>query len=87
MSILCSLYTKQLALLFTLKVGSAESRPLIKRHHTKTPCCCLQSFWAFSQKKMGYSGVATFVRDDWSPVAAEIDCLGSFDADLNGEGR
>lgn len=47
----------------------------------------LQSFWAFSQKKLGYSGVATFVRDQWSPVAVELDSLGSFDAELNGEGR
>ena len=48
---------------------------------------CVQSFWTFSQKKLGYSGVATFVRDEWSPLKVELDSLGQLDADLNGEGR
>ena len=47
----------------------------------------LQSFWTFSHKKRGYSGVATFVRDEWSPISVELDSLGSIDPDLNGEGR
>ena len=47
----------------------------------------VQSFWTFSQKKLGYSGVATFVREQWSPLKVELDSLGQIDADLNGEGR
>jgi len=47
----------------------------------------VQSFWAFSQTKKGYSGVATFAREAWSPVAVEIDDLGVPGSDLNGEGR
>ena len=27
------------------------------------------------------------MKDDWSPVAAEVDCLGSGDDDIDREGR
>ena len=50
-------------------------------------CKLVQSFWVFSEKKLGYSGVATYVRDAWSPVSVELDRLGTIDTDLNGEGR
>lgn len=46
-----------------------------------------QSFWAFSRTKKGYSGVATYCRTGWSPVAVELDSLGTLDTELNGEGR
>ena len=55
--------------------------------HNQKHCLCAQSFWAFSEKKLGYSGVATYVKDEWSPVSVEVDSLGTLDAGLNGEGR
>lgn len=57
----------------------------------------LQSFWACSSAKRGYSGVATYCSSFWSPLACEIDDLGGIasgggqaavhGADLSGEGR
>ncbi len=47
----------------------------------------LQSFWAFSREKKGYSGVATYVADKYSPIDAQVDCLGSGNADIDREGR
>ncbi|KAL3135379.1 minichromosome maintenance- protein, variant 2 [Trebouxia sp. C0010 RCD-2024] len=46
-----------------------------------------ESFWAVSREKKGYSGTVNYVQDDWSPIAAEVDCLGSGDEDIDREGR
>ena len=48
----------------------------------------LQSFWATSREKRGYSGVVTYTREAWAPLAADADCLGDSAEDLlSREGR
>ncbi|KAK9908864.1 hypothetical protein WJX75_003939 [Coccomyxa subellipsoidea] len=56
---------------------------------TKETACVdgFESFWTFSQEKKGYSGVATYVADKYSPVHAQVDCLGTGNADIDREGR
>ena len=39
------------------------------------------SYFAFSRRRTGYSGVATFCRDDATPEAAEEGVAGLFSAD------
>lgn len=46
-----------------------------------------ESFWAFSEKKKGYSGVATWCKLSYSARTAEVDCLGTDNDDFWGEGR
>lgn len=33
------------------------------------------------------AGTVNYVKDDWSPITAEVDCLGSGDEDIDREGR
>ena len=33
------------------------------------------------------AGTVSYVKDEWSPIAAEVDCLGPGDEDINREGR
>ena len=33
------------------------------------------------------AGTVNYVKDVWSPTAAEVDCLGSGDEDIDREGR
>lgn len=33
------------------------------------------------------AGTVNYVKDEWSPTAAEVDCLGSGDEDIDREGR
>lgn len=50
-----------------------------------------ESFWAFCLVKKGYSGVVTYVKEDFSPLDAKADYLGDLesdaDVDLCREGR
>ncbi|CAL8460704.1 g235 [Coccomyxa elongata] len=56
---------------------------------TKETACVdgYESFWAFSREKKGYSGVATYVAERYSPIDAQVDCLGTGSADIDREGR
>lgn len=45
--------------------------------------CCR----ATSQEKRGYSGVVTYCASALSPLAAEADCLGGGEGDIDKEGR
>ncbi|KAH9307218.1 hypothetical protein KI387_035129, partial [Taxus chinensis] len=40
-----------------------------------------ESFWAFCSVKKGYSGVVTYVKENFSPLDAKADFLGDLDSD------
>lgn len=46
-----------------------------------------ESFWAFSQAKKGFSGVATFIREEYAPQQAAIDFIERYVGDGKPEGR
>jgi hypothetical protein len=46
----------------------------------------LQSYWAVSREKKGYSGVVTYASQHWGAMQADADCLGSGESDIDREG-
>lgn len=46
----------------------------------------LQSYWAVSRAKKGYSGVVTYASERWGALSADVDCLGSGESDIDREG-
>jgi exonuclease III len=55
----------------------ASGRKALKRGPSPRPFPLVQSFWATSEERKGYSGVTTWAAaPDWRPEGAEMDCLG-----------
>eukprot|EP00884_Botryococcus_braunii_P000520 jgi/Botrbrau1/10469/Bobra.0133s0075.1 len=72
-----------------VNIAAFQETKLLPSKLTKELACIdgFESFWAMSRNKLGYSGVVTYVRKQWSPVGAEADCLGSGDDAIDREGR
>lgn len=66
-----------------------ETKLLSAEKLTRDIACIdgFESVWAISREKKGYSGTVNYACTEWSPVNAEVDCLGCGDDDIDREGR
>lgn len=70
-------------------INALETKLLSHEKLTKDLACIegFESFWAISRDKKGYSGTVNYASAEWSPVHAQVDCLGSGEDDIDREGR
>lgn len=79
----------ELGCLITMALGERPNN-LMHRLSAAVPSChhplLLQSYWAVSRAKKGYSGVVTYASERWGALSADVDCLGSGESDIDREG-